>query len=123
MVVRSGRYSSPLLGAARANRNVRFRTVEKRSRYLLFVDPLELVAALQAVYKLLLLPRVVLVVSTLEAQNPQTLVYQQSIRLTMAPIKTFALLALGALVERAVCVPQAEGVIGLLFMRPPWGHR
>ena len=28
----------------------------------------------------------------------------------MAPIKTFALLALGALVERAVCVPQAEGM-------------
>ena len=67
MAVRSGRYSSPLLGAARANRNVRFRTVKKRSRYLLPVDPLSehgmLVAALQAVYKLLLLPQVVHVVS------------------------------------------------------------
>ena len=43
-----------------------FVSVEKRSRYLLSVDPLSehgmLVAALQAVYKLLLLPRVVVAV-------------------------------------------------------------
>lgn len=76
---------------------------------------------MEAVYRLLGFPRNSLLLSSLSLDSPairlpQLIAFKEMS--SMATIKSFALLALAALIERAVSVPQGAGKTWPPMMRP-----